>query len=383
MRNFQGDKVIWIVVFLLSIISVIAVYSTTGTLAYKYRGGNTEYYLFKHVIVLLMAMGLMFFAHRIKYTYFSRFSQIALFIAVPVLVLTLFFGTSIHNANRWYMIFNFSFQPSDFAKLALIMFIARLLTKKQGEIKNFRAAFVPVILPVVLVCALILPSNFSTAAILFFTCLILMFLGRINIRYILAAIGISGVILTLFFMVVYKNPEIGRFGTWKNRIESYINPGSEDHYQADQAKIAIANGGIFGKMPGNSTQKNFLPHPYSDFIYAIIIESFGLIGGILVLLLYLILFYRTIRVAVKCHRSFGAFLVLGLGFSIVFQAIINMAVAVSLLPVTGQTLPLISMGGTSLWFTFISIGIILSVSRDLELREEETEEEVNNAYAVA
>lgn len=383
MKNFQGDKVIWVVVFLLSIISVIAVYTTTGTLAYKYRGGNTEYYLFKHVIVLLMAMGLMFFAHRIKYTYFSRFSQIALFIAVPVLVLTIFFGTSIHDANRWYTIFNFSFQPSDFAKLTLIMFIARLLTKKQGEIKTFRAAFVPVILPVVVVCALILPSNFSTAAILFFTCLILMFLGRINIRYILATIGISGVILTLFFMVVYKNPEIGRFGTWKNRIESYINPESEDHYQADQAKIAIANGGIIGKMPGNSTQKNFLPHPYSDFIYAIIIESFGLIGGIVVLLLYLILFYRTIRVAVKCHRSFGAFLVLGLGFSIVFQAIINMAVAVSLLPVTGQTLPLISMGGTSLWFTFISIGIILSVSRDLESREEETDEEVNNEYAVA
>jgi cell division protein FtsW len=380
MRNFKGDKVIWVVVFILSIISIIAVYSTTGTLAYKYQGGNTEYYLFKHVVIILLAMGLMFFAHRVKYTYYSRISQIALIIAVPLLFLTLFFGKSIHDANRWYMIMNFSFQPSDFAKLALIMFLARLLTKKQDAIKDFRSAFVPIILPVIVICALILPANFSTAAILFVTCIVLMFLGRVNIRYILALIGIGSMVLVIFFVIVYRNPEVGRFGTWKARIEGFINPQGEDHYQSDQAKIAIANGGVLGKGPGNSTQKNFLPHPYSDFIFAIIIESFGLVGGIVVLLLYLILFYRTIRIAIRCQRSFGSFLALGLGFSIVFQAMINMAVAVSLLPVTGQTLPLISMGGTSMWFTFIALGVIVSVSRDLEMEPEEEEEEISKDY---
>ncbi|MDD5506878.1 MAG: putative peptidoglycan glycosyltransferase FtsW [Bacteroidales bacterium] len=380
MKSFKGDKVIWVVVFILSIISIVAVYSTTGTLAYKYQGGNTEYYLIKHVVILLLALGLMFFAHRVKYTYYSRISQIALIIAVPLLFLALFFGTSIHEAYRWYKILNVSFQPSDFAKLALIMFLARLLTKKQDAIKDFRSAFVPIILPVIIICALILPANFSTAAILFVTCIVLMFLGRVNMRYILALIGIGCAVLVIFFVIVFRNPEVGRFGTWKARIESYINPQGEDHYQSDQAKIAIANGGILGKGPGNSMQKNFLPHPYSDFIFAIIIESFGLVGGIVVLLLYLILFYRTIRIAIRCQRSFGSFLALGLGFSIVFQAMINMGVAVSLLPVTGQTLPLVSMGGTSMWFTFIALGVIVSVSRDLEIEPEEDEEEIQNEY---
>ncbi len=383
MKSFQGDRVIWVVVFILSIISIVAVYSTTGTLAYKYQGGNTEYYLFKHVVVLLLALGLMYIAHRIKYTYYSRISQIALIIAVPLLALTLVFGTTIHDASRWYKIMNVSFQPSDFAKLALIMFLARLLTKKQDAIKDFRSAFVPIILPVIVTCGLILPSNFSTSAILFITCLVLMFLGRVNIRYILSLIGIGSVVLFVFFVIVYRNPDVGRFGTWKQRIESYINPQSEDHYQIDQAKIAIANGGILGKLPGNSTQKNFLPHPYSDFIFAIIIESFGLVGGIVVVLLYLILFYRTIRIALRCQRSFGSFLALGLGFSIVFQAMINMAVAVNLVPVTGQTLPLISMGGTSMWFTFISLGVIVSVSRDLEIHDDDVHEEISKEYAAA
>ncbi|HNS17622.1 MAG TPA: putative peptidoglycan glycosyltransferase FtsW [Bacteroidales bacterium] len=380
MKSFQGDRVIWVVVFMLSIISIVAVYSTTGTLAYKYQGGNTEYYLFKHVIILLLALGLMYVAHRIRYSYYSRIAQIALYVAVPLLVLTLFFGTTIHDASRWYKVLNFSFQPSDFAKLALIMFLARLLTKKQDAIKDFRSAFVPIIVPVIVTCGLILPSNFSTAALLFITCVILMFLGRVNIRYILSLIGIGSVVLVIFFVIVYRNPEVGRFGTWKQRIESYINPQSEDHYQIDQAKIAIANGGILGKLPGNSSQKNFLPHPYSDFIFAIIIESFGLVGGTVVVLLYMILFYRTIRIALRCQRSFGSFLALGLGFSIVFQAMVNMAVAVNLVPVTGQTLPLISMGGTSMWFTFIALGVIVSVSRDLEIQDDDINEEISKEY---
>jgi len=360
LKTIQGDRVIWAVVIVLSIFSIIAVYSSTGTLAYKYRSGHTEYYLFKHAGILILGFGLMYLVHRIKYTYFSRISQIALFIAIPLLAYTLFFGTIIHDASRWYTlpVINISFQPSDFAKLALIIFIARLLTLKQEDIKDFKSAFVPIILPIVVVCLLIFPANLSTAVMLFLTCLILMFIGRVNFKYILSLIALGAVSASLFIMVIYKYPEVGRFGTWKARIE--------EAYHVEQSKIAIATGGLLGVMPGNSDQKNFLPHPYSDFIYAIIIEEFGLVGGILILLMYLILLHRAVRIVIKCPKHFGAFLTIGLSLSLVFQALINMAVAVNLIPVTGQTLPLVSMGGTSLWFTSIAIGIILSVSRDIE-----------------
>jgi len=375
-KTIKGDKVIWAVVILLSIFSIIAVYSSTGTLAYKFRAGNTEYYLFKHFGILILGFLLMYLVHRIKYTYFSRISQIALFIAIPLLAYTLLFGTRIHEASRWYTlpVINISFQPSDFAKLALIIFIARLLTLKQDEIKDFKSAFIPIMLPILIVCALIFPANFSTAAMLFTTCLILMFIGRINYKYILALIVLGIVSLSIFILVIYEFPDVGRFGTWRNRIENYRHGDSESNYQVEQAKIAIAKGGILGVMPGNSEQKNFLPHPYSDFIYAIIIEEFGLIGGIFILLLYLILLHRSVRIVIKCPKHFGAFLTIGLSLSLVFQAFINMAVAVNLVPVTGQTLPLISMGGTSLWFTSIAIGIILSVSRDIENNIEMQEE---------
>jgi len=368
LKTIQGDRVIWAVVIVLSIFSIIAVYSSTGTLAYKYRSGHTEYYLFKHAGILILGFGLMYLVHRIKYTYFSRISQIALFIAIPLLAYTLFFGTIIHDASRWYTlpVINISFQPSDFAKLALIIFIARLLTLKQEDIKDFKSAFVPIILPIVVVCLLIFPANLSTAVMLFLTCLILMFIGRVNFKYILSLIALGAVSASLFIMVIYKYPEVGRFGTWKARIEAFIKARIEEAYHVEQSKIAIATGGLLGVMPGNSDQKNFLPHPYSDFIYAIIIEEFGLVGGILILLMYLILLHRAVRIVIKCPKHFGAFLTIGLSLSLVFQALINMAVAVNLIPVTGQTLPLVSMGGTSLWFTSIAIGIILSVSRDIE-----------------
>ncbi|MFO8067303.1 MAG: FtsW/RodA/SpoVE family cell cycle protein [Bacteroidales bacterium] len=380
---FKGDKIIWMVVIILSVISILAVYSSTGTLAYKYQAGNTEYYLIKHFIILMFGLLLMFLAHKIKYTYYSRLSQLALIVGIPLLLITLLMGTSIHDASRWLTlpVINISFQSSDFAKLALIMYLARLLTKKQNQIKDFKSAFVPVILPVIIVCGLILPANFSTAAILFSTSIVLMFIGRVNYKYIAAIIFIGAFALTIFVVILLRSADQGRVNTWSTRVENYINKTDADTYQADQAKIAIASGGILGKMPGNSTQRNFLPQAFSDFIYAIIIEEYGLIGGFIILLLYMILLYRGVRIAHKAPGTFGSLLVAGLTFSLVFQAMINMAVTVNLLPVTGQPLPMLSMGGTSLWFTGLAIGIILSVSRKIEENQEENQEETGGEYA--
>ncbi|TVQ08674.1 MAG: cell division protein FtsW [Bacteroidetes bacterium] len=368
LNRLQGDKVIWFVVAFMSLFSLLAVYSSTGTLAYRFQAGNTEYYLIRHSVIMILGLLLMYFAHKIKYTYYSRISQLALFVAVPLLLLTLLMGTNINEANRWLTlpVINVTFQSSDFAKLALIMYIARILTKKQGQIKDFKASFLPVILPVMIVCALILPANLSTALILFATSIVLMFIGRISLKYIFAMIAIGVVFLSIFLVVLLNSPETGRFYTWKSRIERFVDRENADTYQSDQAKIAIATGGIAGKMPGNSVQRNFLPQAYSDFIFAIIVEEYGLIGGFTVVMLYLILLFRGVRIAHRSPGTFGAFLAAGLTFSLVFQAMINMAVSVDLLPVTGQPLPLLSMGGTSLWFTSLAIGIILSVSRKVE-----------------
>lgn len=372
LRNIKGDKVIWAVVFLLTIISFLAVYSSTGTLAYKYQGGNTQYYMFKHGLILFLGLALMYVAHNVKYTYYSRIFQIALYIAVPLLFITLFFGLNLNEANRVLPLpFGLTFQTSDLAKITLIIYLARMLTKKQDEIHNFKSAFIPLMLPVIIVTGLIFWDNFSTAALLFTTSLVLIFIGRVKLTYIFGMIGIGLVLLVLGLTLLYNLPEgqQGRFGTWKNRITNYVDGSKGDSYQIEQAKIAIATGGIIGKMPGNSTQRNFLPHPYSDFIYAIIIEEYGLMGGILVVLLYLILLFRAVKIVTKAPGTFGSFLTIGVAFSLVFQAMINMGVAVGLLPVTGQPLPLVSMGGTSIWFTSLAIGIILSVSKEIDKKE--------------
>lgn len=375
-NRIKGDKIIWLVVIILSVVSVLAVYSSTGTLAYKYQGGNTEYYMIKHLIILMFGLVLMYLAHLVKYSYYSRIFQIVLWIAIPLLLLTLVFGVNVNEAQRFLKLpLGFTFQTSDLAKLALIIYLARLLTKRQENIQDFRHAFIPIILPVLLVCFLILPANFSTAAILFATSLVLMFIGRVPFKYMISLVGSGIVLLIIFFILAGYYPDLlPRLSTWKSRIENFQSSKSEDFYQVEQAKIAIAKGGVFGKMPGNSEQRNFLPHPYSDFIYAIIIEEYGLIGGIILVFLYMILLFRAVKIVTKCPRNFGAFLTIGLAFSLVFQAMINMGVAVNLLPVTGQTLPLISMGGTSLWFTSIAIGIILSVSKEIENNPETHEE---------
>jgi cell division protein FtsW len=374
-KDIHGDKVIWSVVLLLSVFSLLAVYSSTGTLAYRYQGGNTEYYMLKHFIILFLGLFLMYLAHKVKYIFYSPIFKIALIVAIPLLLITLFYGLDLNEAKRVLQLpFGLTFQTSDLAKLTLIMYLARLLTKKQDNIKDFKSAFVPIMLPVLVVVFLILPANFSTAAMLFTTSVVLMFIGRVNLKYILSLIGIGIVALAIFVLIMLQLPDDkqGRLGTWKNRIE-HFSKGTGDNYQVDQAQIAIAGGGLLGKGPGNSSQRNFLPHPYSDFIFAIIVEEYGLVGGSFVVLLYLILLFRAVVIVTKIPQTFGAFLTIGVAFSLVFQAMINMGVAVGLLPVTGQPLPLVSMGGTSIWFTSISLGIILSVSKEIAKKQKEGE----------
>jgi cell division protein FtsW len=377
-KYFKGDRTIWLVVFILTIFSLLAVYSSTGSLAYRYQSGNTEFYLFRQARFLIIGLGLMYLAHLVRYTYYSRISQVAIIIAVPLLLVTLIFGTNLNEASRWLSLpgINTTFQTSDLAKLALIMFVARMLSKKQENIKDFRSAFIPIVAPVIIVCSLILPANLSTALLLFFTCIVLMFIGRINMKYILY-MGLIGIFLLGIYVVIKLNSDNkGRVGTWMARIENFKSGEEGNNYQAEQAKIAISTGGIVGKFPGNSTQRNFLPHPYSDFIFAIIIEEYGLIGAALMVFLYLLLFFRVIRFINHSPRAFATLLAVGCCFSLVFQAMINMAVAVNLFPVTGQPLPLVSMGGTSTLFTSLALGIILSVSREVERERKEGGEEL-------
>lgn len=377
-KHIRGDRVIWMVIILLSLISILAVYSSTGTLAYKVRGGNTGYYLIKQLIFLAIGVFIIIGTSAVPYKYYSRLAQIFLFIAIPVLALTLVTGPSINEARRWLTLpgTGFTIQPSDFAKLAVIMYVARILSLKQDQINEFKGAYFQIIWPVVLICGLIMPANLSTAAILFVTAMALMFVGRIPFKFLALTIVGGMLVLTLFITVALYLNKGGRIATWKNRIENFVSgEETEDNYQVNRAKIAVVNGGLIGRGPGNSTQRNYLPHPYSDFIYAIIIEEYGLMGGTFVLFLYIWLFFRAGLIVRRSTRTFAALLALGLSMGLVLQAMINMAVAVNLVPVTGQTLPFVSMGGSSILFTSIALGMILSVSYGVE---EERKEELKN-----
>jgi len=377
-KYFKGDRVIWVVIFALSMFSLLAVYSSTGTLAYKYQGGNTAYYILKHFVLLMVGLGIIYITHLIPYKFYSKLSQLFLYLAIFLLAVTLIMGTSLNQATRWLTLpgLGLTIQTSDFAKLALIMYIARILSIRQHKIDDFNGIVVSLIIPIVAVCGLIMPANLSTAVILFATSFILMFIGRVKVKYLMLVAGIGVFIITLLIASIVFTGSQGRVGTWQNRIESFVSGDSEDNYQVEQSKIAIATGGFFGKGPGNSTQRNFLPHPYSDFIYAIIIEEYGFVGGVIILILYLFLLYRAGVIVRKSNRTFAAFLAIGLTISLTFQAMINMGVAVHLFPVTGQTLPLVSMGGSSILFTGVALGIILSVSRGVEKNIElETESE--------
>jgi cell division protein FtsW len=390
----KGDKVIWAVVVLLALISLLAVYSSTGLLAYKMYKGNTEIYLFKQFAFIITGVMIIYFAHQVNYIIYARVAKILFLLSIPLLIYTLFFGVKLNEGSRWIRlpIINMTFQTSDLAKLALIMYISHLLSRKQDQIKDFKKGFLPVIFPVAVVCLLIAPANLSTALLIGATCMMLMFIGRASGTHLLLTIGVAMIpllILIIAAVVRHKTETplsvIGhqsshsgllvRVDTWINRVGNFMygtkEDKADDNYQVNQAKIAVANGGWIGLGPGNSRQRNFLPHPYSDFIYAIIIEEYGLIGGVIIMFIYLVFLFRSIRIFKKCPFAFGAFLALGLSFTLMIQAIANMAVNVNLFPVTGVTLPLISMGGSSFLFTCLAIGIILSVARNAELIEGE------------
>jgi len=371
-KYFKGDPVIWAVILLLSIFSLLAVYSSTGSLAYKYQGGNTSYYILKHATILIMGLVITYVTHLVPYKYFSRISQFLLYFSIPLLLVTLIYGVTKNQAPRWLDVpgLRLTFQPSDIAKLAVIMYTARILSKKQDNIKDFKGAFRPIMVPLLLVCGLVLPANLSTSLLIFATAFILMFIGRVNMKYLFGMMGIIVILLSAFIAITLSNDWESRIGTWKNRIENYASAGDEDNFQVSQAKIAIVSGGLVNLRPGKSIQRNFLPHPYSDFIYAIIIEEYGLVGGVIVLALYLYLLFRAAVLVRKSSRTFPAFLAIGLAVMITFQALINMAVVVNLLPVTGQPLPMISMGGSSLLFTCVALGIIQSVSRGIKNQQE-------------
>ncbi len=365
LERTKGDRWIWIIIILLSLVSIMAVYSATGAIAYKKGMAVEKYLLYKHVIFVLLGIGMIYIAHLLDYKYYAGISKILMIITVPLLVYTLLFGTNLNDASRWVKIpvINLTFQTSDLAKLALITFLARMLTRKQENIKDVKNAFLPIMGSVCVVFVLIALANLSTALMLFGVSILLLIIGRISIKQI-ATVCAGGLVLLMF--VVFLGP---RKETYKSRINSFLHPElqhSDKTYQSDHAKIALATGGLLGKGPGNSTERNFLPHPYSDFIFAIIIEEYGTVGGLVIIGLYLVLLYRCVRIVTKSPKAFGALLAAGLSFSLTIQAFANMAVAVGLGPVTGVPLPLVSMGGTSMIFTSIAFGIILSVSRDVE-----------------
>lgn len=366
--ELRGDRVIWAILALLAIFSVLAVYSSTGTLAYRERGGDTESFLIKHVVILGVGLMLAYLAHLLHYQRYMRWAPALVAMAVPLLIYTLLLGQETNEARRWIELplVGLTFQTSDFAKLALIIYVARSISSKQEYIKDFKSAFLPIIVPILIVCACIAPADLSTALLLFLTCMFMMVLGRVHLQYIFL-LSLLGVVTFAMLLVIGRYaPSYVRVSTWEQRIEAYVDPQEEDTYQVDQAKIAIANGGLWGQGPGNSTQRNYLPAPYSDFIYAIIVEEYGVLGGAILIGLYLLLLFRVIRLVTKSPKAFGAMVALGLSLIIVLQAYINIAVSVNLVPVTGLTLPMISMGGTSLLFTCVAFGIILSVSKYIE-----------------
>lgn len=389
--NTKGDRVIWSIVAFLVVISLLAVYSSTGSLAYKHNKGNAEYYLFRQVTFIVIGVGIIYFTHLLDYRWFSRLALWFYIISIPLLIYTLFFGSDINEANRWIRlpVINLTFQTSDFARLALFMYLARQLSRKQTIINDFKKGFLPLIGPIVITCLLIAPANLSTALLTGATGMLVIFLGRASIKHLLLTVLVVllpvallvGVALSTYHPddidapvkkggVVNALKHQGRFGTWMRRIQDFVYAkGGETPYQVQQAKIAIAKGGWLGKGPGNSEQRNFLPHPYSDFIYAVIIEEYGMIGGVAIVILYMTFLFRSIKLFRNCPFAFGAFLALALSITLAIQAIANMAVNVNIVPVTGVTLPLVSMGGTSFLFTCFAIGIILSVSRNVEKLE--------------
>lgn len=401
LKKTRGDKVIWASVFLLVLVSLLVVYSATGSLAYKMYKGNTEVYLFKQLAFILIGFAIIYFAHRVNYTIYSRVAKLLFIFSIPLLLYTLLFGVTLNEGSRWIRlpIINLTMQTSDLAKLSLFMFLARLLSRKQHVIKDFYKGFLPVVIPVAITCLLIAPANLSTALLLGLSCMLLLFIGRVSTRHLMLIVGVALIPIVLLIMSAVvrhntvseeesaqaepKSKLFARVDTWTHRVESFMygskNNSDDDHYQVNQAKIAIARGGFLGKGPGNGEARNFLPQAYNDYIYATLIEEYGLFGGAFIIFIYLVFLFRSIRLFRKCPFAFGAFLAVGLSFTLVLQAMVNMAVNVNLFPVTGVTLPLVSMGGSSFLFTCLSIGIILSVARNVEQLEGQAAAEADEA----
>ena len=406
-KTMRGDKVIWIVALILGVISLIVVYSATSALAVSKYEGDTGRVLMKHLGMLLFGFAMMIIGSRINY---KRYAKIALLLMIPCLALllyTLVFGRNINDASRSISVGGFSFQPSEMAKIILITYLARQLIMMEGSVYNFKDFLLKLALPILVTAALIFSENLSTAVILIAVCMVLLFIGRVKFLHILALVGLCVVGMAAYLgydaiktnidnkhrraaqqeMVIgekvetYKEKQ-NRIQTWSNRLKSMsedkekVDPFDDKHMQRTYADIAVASSSIFGKGPGKSEQRNFLPHPYSDFIYAIIIEEYGLIGGVIVLMLYVILFTRVLRIVIKRPLTFGSLMAFGLGFLIILQAMVNMGVSIGLLPVTGQPLPFVSMGGTSLMATGLIIGMILSVTRSIEDEAMNKEQEI-------
>lgn len=368
-ENIKGDKTIWAITAVLAIFSFLPVYSASTNLVYVAGKGSTLGYLLKHAILLLLGFVIVYTTHRIPYRYFSGLSVLTLPVVILLLIYTLTQGTVIDgaNASRWISIpfIGIGFQTSTLAAVILMIYVARYLARNKEKEIGFKESFIYMWLPVGIVLALILPANFSTTAITFVMVIILAFLGGYPFKFLLSILGVGVLSLALFILTAKAFPDAmknSRINTWSSRIENFVSGESEDNYQAEKAKIAIASGEIYGKGPGKSVQKNFLPQSSSDFIYAIIGEEFGIIGAVLIIILFLGLLFRLVIIATKSTTIFGTLLCLGVGLPIIFQAMINMGVAVGLFPVTGQPLPLISTGGTSIWMTCFAIGIVLSVS---------------------
>lgn len=369
----EGDKVIWMVTLILSLCSLLAVYSAISSLAYKTDGSSLRF-LFKQGTMLALGWGVMLLVHKVNFRYFSRISQVLIWVAAGLLLLTLLFGADINEAKRWLRIpfIGLTLQTSDFAKVVLVTFVARELNNRRMQLHQFKNGVLPILIPIGLICMLILPADFSTAALLGMVCIGMLFIGGVPFRHMLKIAGLGVAALFMLYGLGKAAPDLlPRFGTWAGRLERFAGVGNASdgdalEYQIELAQVAINRGGILPQGPGTGTSRNFLPHPYSDMIYAFIIEEWGAImGGLGLVLLYLILLYRTIRTATRCPRHFGGLLAMGLGFLLVLQAMINMAVAVRLFPTTGQPLPLVSYGGTSMVFTCLSIGMILAVSRSV------------------
>ncbi len=364
--KLKGDKAIWLIVIILGITSILTVYSAAGSMAFKNRGGNTEYYLIQQLLFIGGGFCIVYFTSSLNYMIYSKIAPWLLLIGFPLLMYTMTMGTVMNDVSRWITIpwIDKTMQTSDFARIALIIFIAKSISKKQNFIKDFQSAFVPIIFPIILICSFIAPADLSTAALLFLTSLMMMFIGRVSMKYIILLLLLGIVAFAIILLIGQQFPELVRIETWSSRINDFIS--SEGNWQVNHSKTAIANGGIFGVGPGNSLQKNYLPYAYADFIYSIICEEYGLIGGFAILGLYVWLLFRCISIVTRCPKTFGAILAMGLCLNIVIQAFANIAVSVHLVPVTGLTLPLVSMGGTSVLFTCVSFGIIISVSRYIE-----------------